>query len=50
MLGAIAGMDILPIDKEKIMQAVRENVPEKYVEMNERAFNMGYEAVKDFKD
>jgi len=47
MLGALAGMDILPINKEKILQAVKENVPERYMEMNERAFNMGYEAVRD---
>lgn len=50
MLGALAGAGILPMDREKMLQAVRENIPEKYVEMNERAFNMGYEAVKDFKD
>ncbi len=49
MLGALAGMEILPIGKEIILQAVRNNVPEKYVGMNERAFNMGYEAVKDFR-
>lgn len=47
MLGALSGMEILPIDREKILQIVRENVPAKYVEMNERAFNMGYEAVRD---
>ncbi|KAA0003733.1 MAG: indolepyruvate ferredoxin oxidoreductase subunit beta [Thermoplasmata archaeon] len=47
MLGALSGMEILPIDREKILQVVRENVPAKYVEMNERAFNMGYEAVRD---
>jgi len=50
MLGALAGMEILPIDKEKILQAVKENVPEKYMEMNERAFNMGCEEVKAIKD
>lgn len=47
MIGALSGMEILPIDREKILQVVRENVPAKYVEMNERAFNMGYEAVRD---
>ena len=47
MLGALSGMEILPIDREKMLQVVRENVPAKYVEMNERAFNMGYEAVRD---
>jgi len=50
MLGALAGINILVIDKEKILQVVRENVPDKYVEMNERAFDMGYEAVKKFID
>ena len=47
MLGALSGMEIMPIDREKMLQVVRENVPAKYVEMNERAFNMGYEAVRD---
>ncbi|MCD6299368.1 MAG: indolepyruvate oxidoreductase subunit beta [Thermoplasmata archaeon] len=50
MLGAVSGMDILPIGWETVIRAVRDNVPEKYVEMNELAFNMGYEAVKDFRD
>ncbi len=46
MLGALAGMELLSIGKENILQAVKDNVPEKYIAMNERAFNMGYEAVK----
>ncbi|MEA2053769.1 MAG: indolepyruvate ferredoxin oxidoreductase subunit beta [Candidatus Thermoplasmatota archaeon] len=46
MLGALAGMDLLPIGKEKILESVKNNIPEKYVEMNERAFNMGLKAVK----
>jgi indolepyruvate ferredoxin oxidoreductase, beta subunit len=47
MLGAIAGIGILPVNKEKIVQSVRDNIPEKYVDMNELAFSMGYDAVKD---
>ena len=47
MLGAFAGMDIFPISKEKILQMVRKSVPEKYIELNEKAFMMGSEAVRE---
>jgi indolepyruvate ferredoxin oxidoreductase beta subunit len=47
MLGALAGLDVLPVDRDAVMAAVREAVPDSYVEMNEKAFRYGYEAVRD---
>lgn len=47
MLGALAEVDVLPMSKEKILDVVKKSVPEKYVALNEKAFVMGSEAVKN---
>ncbi len=46
MLGAFAGMNIVPISQEKILQMVKKSIPENYIALNEKAFTMGSEAVK----
>ena len=42
MLGALAGLDILPVKREAVIASVRQAVPNDYVEMNEKAFNLGF--------
>ncbi|HDN95771.1 MAG: indolepyruvate ferredoxin oxidoreductase subunit beta [Thermoplasmata archaeon] len=48
MLGALAALNILPISEESILETIKETVPEKYMEMNMKAFEMGKEEMKRF--
>ncbi len=43
MVGALASLKTLPIEKETLLEAVKEVVPPKTKEMNIRAFKMGYD-------
>jgi len=47
MLGALAGLDVLPVARDAVMASVREAVPDSYMEMNEKAFNLGYRATRE---
>jgi indolepyruvate ferredoxin oxidoreductase beta subunit len=47
LLGALAGTGMLPVKKQSLIEAVRELVPTKHVEINLKAFEMGYESVKE---
>jgi indolepyruvate ferredoxin oxidoreductase beta subunit len=47
MLGALAGLDILPVQPDAILASVRQAVPDDYVKMNEKAFNLGFKATRD---
>jgi indolepyruvate ferredoxin oxidoreductase beta subunit len=47
LLGALAGTEWLPVKIVSLREAVRELVPAKHVEMNLRAFELGYESVKE---
>ena len=46
MLGALSALDILPFKKEILLQTILENVPNKYKDMNKKAFENGYNAIK----
>ncbi|HEC89432.1 MAG TPA: indolepyruvate ferredoxin oxidoreductase subunit beta [Thermoplasmatales archaeon] len=46
MLGALAGIDILPFSSDILLDTILETVPDKYREMNENAFKNGLEAIK----
>lgn len=46
MLGALAKLPIFPLEKEKIKEAIRQSISPRYHELNFKAFEMGYEAVK----
>jgi indolepyruvate ferredoxin oxidoreductase beta subunit len=41
MLGALAGIDILPFKAEILLETILENIPDKYKEMNKKAFEGG---------
>lgn len=42
MLGALAGAELLPIKKTKIVDAMKRNVSSKYMNKNINAFELGY--------
>ncbi|MFA5772616.1 MAG: indolepyruvate ferredoxin oxidoreductase subunit beta [Thermoplasmata archaeon] len=42
MLGALAGAELLPIKKTKILDAMKRNISSKYVNENINAFELGY--------
>jgi len=46
MLGALAGTGILPIPREAYLDAIRRVVKPKFQDLNLKAFDLGYEAVK----
>lgn len=46
MLGALFGTGKMPIRIETVKESIRERVPAKAVEVNMKAFDLGYEAIK----
>ena len=46
LLGALAGTPECPVSKEKLVEALKNTVPPKTVEMNMRAFELGLEFAK----
>ncbi len=46
LLGVLTATGRLPIKKESLIEALEELVPSKYVEMNVKAFELGYNYVK----
>jgi indolepyruvate ferredoxin oxidoreductase beta subunit len=46
MIGALAACGKLPIKKESLLETVRELVPAKHLNMNAKAFELGYKSVK----
>lgn len=46
MLGALAGVDVLPFKSEMLLETILENIPNKYKEMNKKAFKDGLKAIK----
>ncbi len=47
MLGALVGLDMLSVERAAVMTSVREAVPDSYLEMNEQAFTLGFEATRE---
>jgi len=45
MLGALAAVNILPFDKEIILNTILDNVPSKFRDINKKAFEGGLKAV-----
>ena len=46
LLGALSATGKLPIKKKSLIEALKELVPEKYAEMNAKAFELGYKYVE----
>lgn len=47
LLGALIATGKTPIKKESLLEALRELVPAKYLDMNIKAFELGYQYVKN---
>ncbi|WP_297435160.1 indolepyruvate ferredoxin oxidoreductase subunit beta [Thermococcus sp.] len=46
LVGALSALPEFPIDRETMLEAVKASVPEKALEENIKAFELGYEAMK----
>jgi indolepyruvate ferredoxin oxidoreductase beta subunit len=46
LLGALAAAEKMPIQTENVLEALKELVPAKHVEMNVKAFKLGYDCMK----
>jgi len=49
LLGALAATEKLPVKSESLKEAIRELVPPKHMDMNVKAFKLGYKYVKKTK-
>jgi len=49
LIGALAATEKMPVKTESVMEALRELVPPKHVDVNVKAFKLGYECVKKGK-
>ena len=47
MLGALAAIDVLPFKPEILLETILENVPQKFKEINKKAFEGGLKAIKN---
>ena len=45
MIGAVAAMKGFPIPKDVLMKSLMDQVPEKFKDLNAKAFEMGYSAM-----
>ncbi len=45
MLGVLTRIPVFPIEKEKIIEAIKQSINQRYHELNFKAFELGYEAV-----
>ncbi len=50
MLGALSATEVMPLTKDEMMQAVENQVPDKFVEMNLKAFRKGFDKTKELID
>ena len=46
MLGALAASDVLPFKSEILLETILENIPKKSKEINKKAFEGGFKAIK----
>jgi len=49
LIGALAAAGKMPVKTESVMEALRELVPPKHLDVNVKAFKLGYECVKKGK-
>ncbi len=50
MIGALTATDVLPLNESEIKRSIEDNVPKKFVDMNIKAFDKGYQRTKDIMD
>jgi indolepyruvate ferredoxin oxidoreductase beta subunit len=49
LIGALAGAEKMPVKTESVVEALRELVPPRHLDVNVKAFKLGYECVKKGK-
>jgi indolepyruvate ferredoxin oxidoreductase beta subunit len=49
LIGALAAIERMPVKTESVVEALRELVPSKHLDVNVKAFKLGYECVKKGK-
>jgi indolepyruvate ferredoxin oxidoreductase beta subunit len=49
LLGALAGTEVLPVKSESLKEAIKELVPARHLDVNLKAFELGYESVRKLK-
>jgi indolepyruvate ferredoxin oxidoreductase beta subunit len=49
LIGALAAIENLPVKNESLVEAIRELVPARHMDMNVKAFKLGYEYVKKMR-
>lgn len=49
LLGILAGVNIIPLSEKNLKETVKRFVPKKALDVNIRAFNMGFKIGKDYK-
>ena len=47
MIGAVAAVDGFPLSKELLLEKLKENVPPKFLDLNLKAFDLGFEYMKN---
>ena len=47
MIGAVAAVEGFPLSKDLLLEKLKENVPPKFLELNLKAFDLGYEFMKN---
>ncbi len=47
LLGGLTATGVMPLSKNEMIQAIEKNVPEKFVDINLKAFELGYENTKE---
>ncbi len=47
LIGALTATDVLPMDREEMETSVEKNVPKRFVDINLKAFEKGYERTKE---
>ena len=47
MIGAVAAMEGFPLSKDQLLDALKANVPPKFLDLNIRAFELGYANFKN---
>ena len=47
MIGAVAAVEGFPLSKDLLLEKLKENVPPKFLDLNLKAFDLGYEYMKN---
>jgi indolepyruvate ferredoxin oxidoreductase beta subunit len=50
LLGALAGTKVLPVKTESLKEAIKELVPARHLDVNLRAFDLGYESLRELEE